>query len=239
MSRWRDGAGWVRAHRGQLAYWVALLAVGVGLAVTLSTVLDLIDRADAGRDDRAALRAELERSLSDSAALAEQVQRLGATPVVTPDDVRGPRGERGPRGARGEGPSPEQVAAAVTVYCAGGRCAAPPSDSQVTAAVVAYCAQGRCTGRAGTDGADGAVGEPGPAGPAGPAGEPGPAPTVEQIRASVTAYCADVGCTGPPGEAGPPGRGIDALACDSPPLTGTTRITVTYTDGSTQTVDCA
>lgn len=245
-ARHRTGAvvGWVRSRRGPLAYWAGLLVVAVGLAFTASTVLDLIARADRGQADRVALRSELAQSRTEAQALAEQVESLGAEPVVTPDPagpMPGPAGERGPRGPQGVGPSPEQVAAAVAAYCAGGRCAAPPSDPQVTAAVVAYCAEGRCTGRDGAAGAAGTAGDPGTpgeAGPPGPAGEPGPAPTAEAVRAAVDAYCADVGCTGPPGETGPPGRGINALACESAVVTGTTRITVTYSDGSTQTVDC-
>lgn len=178
----------------------------------------------------------------DLGDLCDQAQQIVEDPaVVVEPGPPGPTGPAGPQGQQGDGPTPEQVAAAVAAYCAGGRCAAPPSDPQVTAAVVAYCSAGRCTGATGSTGstgATGATGQAGQTGGVGPAGPQGPGPTTEQVRAAVDAYCAENGCTGPQGATGQTGRGIASLACQSTPLTGTTRITVTYDDGTSQTVDC-
>jgi len=69
--------------------------------------------------------------------------------------------------------------AAVTSYCADGRCAGPkgdpgpgPSTDAVFAAVAAYCGSGACTGPKGDPGAAGAPGAdstvPGPKGDQGP-----------------------------------------------------------------------
>lgn len=250
-ARHRAGAtvAWVSRHRWTVVYGAALVVVALVLALAISAILDLEDRADRGDTARDALAVQLESSRADAQALADQVEGLGEEPVVTPEapDADPMPGPPGARGEQGPGPSPEQVAAAVSAYCAGGRCAAPPSGAQVSAAVVAYCSEGRCTGPAGAagaaggdgqDGTDGATGSSGPAGPTGPQGPAGPAPTADQIRAAVDAYCTTNGCTGPQGETGQTGRGIAALACASPPLTGTTAITVTYSDGTTETIDC-
>lgn len=79
-------------------------------------------------------------------------------------------------------------------------------------------------GRDGEDGADGAPGEDGIGaagadGAQGPAGPPGPA-----------------GPAGKDGANGKDGRGIASMACTGgmPPMT----ITVTYTDGTSQTIQC-
>lgn len=180
----------------------------------------------------------------------------GRGPVGAPGvpGTPGPAGGRGDAGQAGAAVTGEQVAAAVADYCGLGRCAAPPSPLVVQGAVATYCADGRCDGDPGDPGRDGQAGDP---------GAPGPGPTAEQVAAAVADYCAvDGRCQGPPGDpgpagpAGPPGadsavpgpqgapgdpgapgadgRGITAIACDGPPV----ELTITYTDGATQTVAC-
>lgn len=148
-------------------------------------------------------------------------------------------------------------------------CAGTPSQAQVLAAVTAYCAGDRCRGPQGSQGAtgspgaavtgppgpSGASGGPGPSGPpgatvTGPAGPPGPGPTVQQIADAVAAWCSahggcagpagpsgEAGPAGPPGPTGPTGNGILTVQCTGGPHNIT--FTITYTDGTTQTVRCA
>lgn len=111
--------------------------------------------------------------------------------------LRGPRGPRGIAGVspkplapipgadgdRGPPPTPEEVLAAVRVFCAtGDACRGPrgddgrvPTDAEIAQAVVTYCStRDNCRGPAGPAGADSTV--PGPAGPQGvqgPQGNPG------------------------------------------------------------------
>lgn len=124
------------------------------------------------------------------AALAEQVEDLGGTPVITPSDIPangtdgedgepGPQGDTGPAGEDGEDGE-------------NGRTGAVGADGGTGAAGTAgEPGEPGSDGAAGAAGADGAPGEPGPAGPAGAQGEVGPAgPRGEQ---------------GVPGETGPAG----------------------------------
>lgn len=193
----------------------------------------------------------------DARRLARQVERLGGKPVVETDDLEQPAQPSDPPVVAPE-LTDADVAAAVEAYCATGICdgedGAPGESvtpSQVAAAVAAYCdSNGECRGapgQAGTDGTDGQPGEtgaPGDQGAAGPQGPAGPGPTGEQIAAAVAAYCGGDTCRGPAGPQGPAGsdgrngqdgRGIASLACSSvTPF----EVTVTYTDGTTETVSC-
>lgn len=81
-------------------------------------------------------------------------------------------------------------------------------------------------GEDGTAGADGAEGEPGPAGPPGP---PGPAGSAGADGADG----AD-GTNGTDGADGEDGRSVESVSCDR----GFGTFTFTYSDGSTQTVQC-
>jgi uncharacterized membrane protein len=92
-----------------------------------------------------ALGEQLRKAEEDSHVLAEQVERLGGTPLVSPAPIptgeRGPAGQPGPRGEPGpSGPA--------------GRDGSP--------------------GPAGKPGKDGTPGRPGPTGPPGVQGSPGP-----------------------------------------------------------------
>lgn len=228
---------------------VAFVAFSVrGLGDRIATAEDRVaDSATAADENQEAAR-----------RLAEQVERLGGNPVVEPDDLPpvvgepGPAGESGEPGPQGEpGPAPSQadVATAVALYCSGGTCdGADATPSQVASAVAAYCNnRGECAGPAGdngtpgadgsngSDGSDGSDGADGNTGPPGPQGPQGPGPTPEQIAAAVSDYCADGRCRGPEGPRGQTGVGIAQLACDSvTPL----ELTVTYTDGTQQTLSC-
>lgn len=112
---------------------------------------------------------------------------------------------------------------------------------------------------AGPAGAQGVQGIPGPTGPQGPQGVPGPVGPVGAAMTGPTGPAGAKGDTGLAGPAGPagkdgsdgkngtngapgpagadgtPGRGITSVDCSSPvPMS----LTVTYTDGTTQTVSC-
>lgn len=89
------------------------------------------------------------------------------------DGADGVDGVNGADGADAPPPSLDLMLAAVTSYCADGRCVGPqgaegppPTEEALTASVAAYCSSGACTG------------SEGPAGPSGPAGAdstvPGP-----------------------------------------------------------------
>lgn len=130
------------------------------------------------------------------------------------------------------GPSQAQVNAAVRLFLGGidftgppgavGARGPTPTAAQVTAAVVAYCAtRDQCRGlpgAAGSDGSNGAAGKDGSTGERGPTGADG--------------ATGATGADGQPGADGKDGRGISTVACTDD---GTWLIT--YTDGSTQTVD--
>lgn len=176
--------------------------------------------------ERAKISKGLDEQRDASAALEEQVKRLGGKPVVDPANPTAP--------PRALGPTDAQVKAAVADYCTGDRCAPTVSRSQVAAAVAAYCAGGTCRGKdgVGTDGQDGTDGTD---------GAPGPGPTADQIAAAVEAYCAvgncrgDDGTDGTNGTDGKDGRSIESVQCDS----GVGTFTFTYSDGTTQTVQCS
>jgi hypothetical protein len=176
-----------------------MAAIGLAIALNFQRIDTLGAQLEESRTDRTSLRAELNEQESASAALAEQVKRLGGKPVVDPPATP-TQGERGP------GPTAAQVQAAVADYCAGDRCKPTVSRSQVAAAVADYCAGGLCQGEDGTNGGPGADGTDGVNGADGTDGAPGPGPTDEQIAAAVEAYCADGKCQGEPGQDGADGK---------------------------------
>jgi hypothetical protein len=181
--------GW-HTRRGRVP-WVSLGA-GVVLAVLVAVVSMQIH----------AFGEQLRKSEDDRQVLAEQVERMGGVPLVSPSP--GPRGEQGLQGPagrpptweeisravaeylrknppkRGAGPSEQQIAAAVSAHLArnpppSGR---PPTEAEVAAAVAAYLAEHPPPrGERGEPGAQGEQGKTGPAGERGPQGEQGPAPT--------------------------------------------------------------
>lgn len=165
-----------------------------------------------------------------AAAVAEANRRLashGQTPVPVPPTPSSTSKPVPPQVII-ERPSAASVAAAVHRYCATGACRGRGvTTTQIRAAVTAYCADGRCIG---APGADGQNGTPGTDGAPGPAGTPGPGPTDEQVAAAVASYCGSgSSCEG---------RGIVSMTCSILGPLGF-QIVVTYTDGTTETVDCA
>lgn len=223
----------IQRLRALLLVCVVLFVVGGALlaAVMYGLRVDL-DDANA---ERAQIKADL---LEQRSAFAEANRRLveaGERPVTPP--LIGPQGLPG---TAGRPPTSAEIRDAVDAYCAGGKCRGPAGGgvtrSEVAAAVSAFCdARGECRGPRGGAGSDGADGTDGTTGPQ------GPPPTDAQVSAAVAAFCADGRCrgaVGPQGPAGAPGtdgRGIASLVCRSVP---SLEFTVTFTDGTQQTIDC-
>jgi hypothetical protein len=139
-----------RLPRPPVWFWVAVIAGAIATSVLVVMVLGFSDRAE----DRARRNEErLEQAEVGIAALAEQVESLGAEPVVEPGDINGdivviP----GPKGDKGE-PGTDGPVGPIGPTGAPG----PPGAD----------------GAAGSDGATGASGAAGEAGEAGQAGTPG------------------------------------------------------------------
>jgi len=182
--------------------WVLALMAALGLLVWL--VVLLVTLSDS--QDKAESQIDHLEKINDQqdAALAEANRRLikaGKNPV---------RGPQGLPGLPGEGPSAEELSAAVARWCTQvGLSPCRPTQAQVTLAIAQNCNQdGRCRGPrgprglpgrdgTGTPGIDGLPGDIGPQGP------PGPPPTAEQLADAVTDYCAlHAGCQGQPGRDG-------------------------------------
>lgn len=172
---------------------VVMTAASIVAALAFIGVSDLRGGLEDATARNTSLEADLNEQEAASAALAEQVKRLGGKPVVDPPVSTPSEGQRDP------GPTDAQVEAAVADYCAGNRCKPTVSRSQVAAAVADYCAGGACRARTGarTDGADGTDGTDGQDGTDGKDGAPGPGPTAEQIASAVADYCADGRCSEP------------------------------------------
>lgn len=235
---------------------VVLMILGAILALLALVVLALYG---VGRNEQAKAA---DQTLGD---LASQVQ---AACKANPTDARKvfgdvcgtaktiterPAGEKGDPGAAGQpgatgppGPAPSaaQVAAAVSSYCAGGKCTGKsPSASQVAAAVAAYCnAKGECRGPSVT-GSPGAQGSPGVAGQQGQQGAPGEPATGEQVAAGVASYCGQAsdpckgkdGAPGAPGQQGPQGiPGPDSSAEKCAAMTGELQQITVQTDDPLQ-----
>lgn len=207
-----------------IALVFVMAAIGLAIALTFHRVDTLAVQLEESRADRASLHGDLVKQEEASAALAEQVKRLGGKPVVDPTATNVP-------GPPGPAPTATQVDAAVADYCAGDRCKPVVSRAQVSKAVADYCANGRCRGKDafsvdGKDGDDGTDGKD---------GEPGPEPTAEQIGQAVADYCADSRCAAKDGTDGKDGTSITEIACDR----GTGSFVFTFSDGSTRTVECS
>ena len=174
---------------GVLAVIVLVMTV-VGL-VRLSNsneaLTDKVERSDAERVKLGkrldAEEAESAKLKQGSAALGEQVERLGGKPVVDPANPTAP--------PRALGPTDAQVLDAVKVICAG-TSACVPTKAQVTVALRAIC--GDCRGE---DGADAKTPADGRDGDDGEDGEDAPAVTDAQIDAAVARNCGVDGCRGP------------------------------------------
>lgn len=260
--------GWTRwpgRHVRALAITAVLLTAGTTIYSIAS--LQAVTRQQAATSralaatqhaaaERAAQRNALAQSVSD---LRAQVLRCRDKPATTPGcavpvapppgvtvrevviaGAQGPTGPAGVQGAPGRDGAPvtsAQVIAAVATYCALGACSTPPSPAQVGTALAQYCLD--------RDGCAGPVGKP---------GKDAPLVSADQVADAVSAYCrtddhcagpagppgapgpqGPAGPAGPAGASGPPGRGIASVTCDGP---SATTFTLTYSDGSTDTITC-
>jgi hypothetical protein len=175
-----------RFPRPPVWFWVAVVAGAVATSLVVVMVLGISDKAA----DRAEQNEErIAVSEAAVAALAEQVESLGAEPVVEPGDIgadvvavpgpAGKSGEPGPPGAQGiPGPAGEPGAEG------------PPGPA----------------GDQGPAGPSGGDGDPGPVGPEGPSGPSGsPSVFTFEFR-GVTFTCSD-----------PEGDGSYTCQPDTPP----------------------
>lgn len=150
-----------RDDRGRVWLWVfagvalvGLMALAVAFFSYRSTMSDEID----------GLETQVVANAQDARALADQVEDLGAVPVVDPPQPGdpGPQGDRGPAGPAGRD----------------GRDGAPgspgPTGPTGPTGNPGSAGVSGADGAAGDPGPQGAAGEPGPTGPAGPPGEQGP-----------------------------------------------------------------
>jgi collagen triple helix repeat protein len=181
------------------AFVLAVTAGGLLLGAVLVTLIDLTDRlgdAETRADQNAAT----------SAALADQVDDLGADPVVEPPDVGddvvpmpGPEGEQGPRGEQGPqgdtGPRGDKGPIGATGQPGSDGANGPPGDDGAPGAPGGPGADGPA-GQPGADGAPGAQGEQGPQGEKGDRGDTGPPP--ESWTITILGF--DYLCTDPDGD---------------------------------------
>jgi hypothetical protein len=190
------------------------LLLGTGLAFGLHAITQLQDSTRQSQHDRQTLAQEVSAQQQAAEKLAQQVRRLGGQPIVEPSNLPpapGAAGSPGTPGATGApGPrGPQGVP--------GPR--GPRGERGQTGA----------TGAGGTAGQVGAAGEQGPAGPKGEQGDTGPAGAKGDKGDPGPA-----GPQGPAGAAGQDGTSITQVDCTS----GTGTFVFTYSDGTTQTVDC-
>ena len=230
---------------GVLAVIVLVMTV-VGL-VRLSNsneaLTDKVERSDAERVKLGkrldAEEAESAKLKQGSAALGEQVERLGGKPVVDPANPTAP--------PRALGPTDAQVLDAVKVICAG-TSACVPTKAQVTAALRAIC--GDCRGEDAAPATDGRNGDDGEDAPAvtdaqidaavarncGVEGCRGPGPTDQQVDERIAARCANDACKGDDGDKGEPGSVTpgDYTCPDGEWITA-----IHVVEGGAMTVDCS
>lgn len=183
-------------HRLRVIAWVVLAVFGVvALGLILSGLTDRVQRAERSAED-ATTTAHKNAAIAGQGVvavrrLAQQVKRLGGTPVVSPTDVPLPAGDPGPQGERGSaGPQGSTGAKG------------EPGTQGSTGPTGAPGATGKKgdAGAAGATGAQGTQGDPGPAGASGAAGDQGPqGPQGEKGERG------EPGSQGPQGEQGPPG----------------------------------
>lgn len=161
----------------------------------------------------------------DMSAICKKANEVASEPAPATIPLQGPEGKPGPP------PSDAQVSLALTRYCSSFTCRGAngknATQAQVRSAVAMYCnLRGECIGPEGEDGTDGQDGQQ---------GKQGPPPSEDQVAKAVADYCSTRNdCRGQAGQDGTPGRGIQAVACTQ----GNATFTITYTDGSTQTVEC-
>lgn len=242
----------------------ALLLLAAGAASTYA-YFALRGSAQEGVNLAQQVRSACQESGPKTEDIAELCDTADEVVESAPEVVRGDPGPPGPPGPSGlpgspgspgdDGPPPSdaQVSRAVALYCSGGQCDGNNATiTQVRAAVALYCnARGQCQGprgTAGADGQDGPPGAPGEPGEDGLEGQRGPGPTDSQVEQAVNQYCStrnncrgpqgETGAPGEPGIQGPPGpagRGIASIVCEGAPAT---TFTITYTDGTVETVAC-
>lgn len=219
------------AHRAEASGWsIRLVAIMILAAILIVLVFIALALYGGNRNEKAQAT---EQTLGDFAAQVQaacksnpvdarkvfgdacgKAQEIDERPVGQKGDpgAKGDPGSQGSPGVQGPPPTAAQVAAAVSAYCTGGRCAGRgPTATQVASAVATYCnARGECQG---------------------PKGKAAPPITEAQLSAAVGAFCGeDAGnCRGPRGEIGPSGRGVKSIT-----KSGET-VTVTYTDDTTIT----
>lgn len=196
---------------------VGMLVVGF----VAYTVYDGSTRARSN-NDRAAIRAELTEARGDLDQQKAATAAQEAATTALADQVE----------SLGEKPvvEPEAAARATLVQVPGPRGPGPTMaqlgrlvSAQIDDVLVKVCG-GSCNGKTGKAGANGADSEiPGPAGPPGPVGPKGDG--------------GSDGSDGSNGADGSNGRGIESLSCST--LAPETTFTITFTDGTSQTITCS
>lgn len=198
-----------------------LLFVFVVLSViTLLQIREVRTDLDKSQEKNVALSDKQEEAAVAAKQLSDQVEALGAKPVVDTDNLKSIQGLPG---INGRPPTFAEISAAVQAYCSTGRCdGRSPSVTQVAQAVASFCnARGQCkgskgdAGEAGTNGTNGVDGTNGADGKDGSPGAQGPGPSDDQIQSAVETYCTNAPCakgdkgdkgdTGETGATGPPG----------------------------------
>ena len=176
----------MRSHLKFIGLVLVMGLIGYGLFSIGHRVDTLATQLQESKDDRTALRAELDDQEKTSAdhleqmkALAEQVERLGGKPVVDPANPSAP--------PRALGPTNAQVRAAVKVICAGDQSLCSPTRAQVKVALAAICG-GDCRGKDAETPANGRNGDD---------GQDGQDATDAQVDAAVARFCGEDGCRGP------------------------------------------
>ena len=173
--------GLQRLQRPPVWFWIVVVLGGLSTGIIAMVLIGFLS-------DSARLRDEVRANQAGFAALAEQVEGLGAEPVIEPKDldpdvpviiVPGPVGPPGPPGRPGlDGKDG-----------AAGQPGAPGTEGP--------------PGAEGDPGDDGTDGEQGPEGPPGPQGEPGPA---GPPGSTLTSFSFSIGegnlftCTDPDGD---------------------------------------
>jgi hypothetical protein len=197
----------VRRQRGNIAFYAAVVVLSVIVALVISEVVKLSDRADTAASASAERQQTVEDLSADVEALRHQVSGLGEEPVAPDPDERtddltpipGPEGKQGERGPRGFPPTRQQVMNVVVPVVAQYLIENPPpagadgEDSTIPGPQGEPGADSTVPGPAGADGEDSTI--------PGPQGEPGEDSTVP-------------GPPGDDGDDGDDGRGIAAVTIE-------------------------
>lgn len=198
-----------------------LTILAIIMFVVFASVLGLwLARSNESKDE------ETQQAKAAAYTLAQEVAAACAGPAIDDaalkalcDDAKqivkqGPPGPEGPIGPPGP-PGPQGVQGVQGVPGPPGP-RGPRGEAGEDGTDGAPGAPGE-VGESGTDGQDGAPGPAGPQGEPGPVGPEGPA-----------------GADGEDGTDGVDGRGISSVQCEQ----GNATFVITYTDGTTQTVQC-